>query len=114
MRNTKFYFLLLPVIFFISCKCRFEYNAIITAYDATKCACCGGYQVSYYEYDVQSKKQVEKKFIVKVLTGDVGKSITPHSKFPVKGMAANLVVDETCFNIIDTMALYPAMEQCPK
>jgi hypothetical protein len=114
MKNIRFYFLPLLVIFFISCKCRFEYNTIITGYDGSKCACCSGYKVSYYEYDVQSKKQLEKKYIVKVLTGDVGKAITPNSKFPIKGMGTNLVTDETCSNVLDTLALYPAMEQCPK
>ncbi len=106
--------LLILAIFLYSCKCRFVYNTTIVGYDMTECACCGGYKVSIRTYDVQAKKYTQKEYIVKTLTGDLGKTITPTSKFPISGQSLNYIYNKSCTSTLDTIQLYQPFQECPK
>ena len=100
--------------FLIGCKCRYESNTRIVGYDATECDCCGGFKIIYTEYDVHAKKYIDKNFTVKKLTGDLGKTLTQSSKFPVSGISYRFVANTQCTNVLDTLELYPPLLQCPK
>lgn len=81
MKTSKWFFALIIGVLLISGSCSKDevkgYNAIITGWDARKCACCGGLMVTF------TKDAVPYSAEFKLIQNYKELNIGPESDFPI-------------------------------